>query len=124
MDLFDQVPDHSTISQFRRRKPAFRKIFRRLFEEVVRQCIEKGLVSGRIVATDSTHVKANASMASEELVESSDSSGAYWERLDAYEEEGRKEQERRCGKKLRQRKQRTKCLKKGRVPQSQACKPN
>ena len=113
LDLFDRVPDHSTISQLRRRKPSFRKIFRRLFEEVVRQCIEKGLVSGRVVATDSTHVKANASMASEELVESPDGPGAYWERLDAYEEEGRKELERRRGKKLRQGKQRTKSLKKG-----------
>ena len=61
LDLFDRVPDHSTISQLRRRKPSFRKVFRRLFEEVVRQCIEKGLVSGRLAATDSTHVKANVS---------------------------------------------------------------
>ena len=98
LDLFDRVPDHSTISQLRRRKPSFRKTFRRLFEEVVRQCIEKGLVSGRVVATDSTHVKANASVASEELVASPDGPGVYWERLDAYEEEGRKELERRRGK--------------------------
>ena len=28
LDLFDRVPDHSTISQLRRRKPSFRKIFR------------------------------------------------------------------------------------------------
>ena len=55
LDLFDRVPDHSTISQLRRRKPSFRKVFRRLFEEVVRQCVEKGLVSGRLVVTDSTH---------------------------------------------------------------------
>ena len=113
LDLFDRVPDHSTVSQFRRRKPTFRKIFRRLFKEVVRQCIKKGLVSGRVVATDSTHVKANASLASEELVESPDGPGAYWERLNAYEEEGRKELERRRGKKLRQGKRRKKCLKKG-----------
>lgn len=36
LDLFDRVPDHSTISQLRRRKPSFRKIYRRLFERVVR----------------------------------------------------------------------------------------
>lgn len=66
LDLFDRVPDHSTISQLRRRKPAFRKVFRRLFEEVVRQCIEHGLVSGRLALTDSTHIKANASYASEQ----------------------------------------------------------
>lgn len=61
LDLFDRVPDHSTVSQLRRRKPSFRKVFRRLFEEVVCQCIEKGLVSGRVVGADSTHVRANAS---------------------------------------------------------------
>ena len=60
IDLDERVPDHSTISQLRRRKPAFRKVFRRLFEDVVGQCIEKGLVSGRMAVTDSTHVKANA----------------------------------------------------------------
>lgn len=53
IDLDERVPDHSTISQLRRRKPAFRKVFRRLFEEVVRQCVEKGLVSGRLAVTDS-----------------------------------------------------------------------
>ena len=53
LDLFDRVPDHSTISQLRRRKPSFRKVFRRLIEEVVRQCIEKGLVSGRPVLPES-----------------------------------------------------------------------
>ena len=87
LDLFDRVPDHSTVSQLRRRKPSFRKVFRQLFEEIVRQCIEKGLFSGRVVGTDSTHVRANASRASEELVEAVEEAGVYWERLDTYEEE-------------------------------------
>ena len=52
LDLFDRVPDHSTISQLRRRKPSFRKIFRRLFEEIVRQCVPNGPVTGRLVGTD------------------------------------------------------------------------
>ena len=103
LDLFDRVPDHSTVSQLRRRKPSFRKVFRRLFEEVVRQCIEKGLVSGRVVGTDSTHVKANASRASEELVEITEAPGVYWERLDDYEEEGLEELERRTGKRRKKR---------------------
>lgn len=109
LDLFDRVPDHSTISQLRRRKPSFRKVFRRLFEEVVRQCIEKGLVSGRLAATDSTHVKANASRASEYLVEMPEEPGVYWERLDSYEEEGLEELAKRTGKR---RKKRTKQIKK------------
>ena len=108
LDLFDRVPDHSTISQLRRRKPSFRKVFRRLFEEVVRQCVAAGLVSGRLAVTDSTHVKANASQASEELVEMREEAGVYWERLDAYEEEGLEELERRTGKR---RKKRTKQIK-------------
>ena len=98
VDLDGRVPDHSTISQLRRRKPTFRKVFRRLFEEVVRQCVEKGLVSGKLMATDSTHVKANASRASEYLEEAREEPGAYWERLDRYEEGGLAELERRTGK--------------------------
>lgn len=109
LDLLDRVPDHSTISQLRRRKPSFRKVFRRLFEEVVRQCIEKGLVSGRLVGTDSTHVKANASRSSEHLTEMAEGPGAYWERLDAYEEEGLRELEKKTGKR---REKRTKQIKK------------
>lgn len=109
LDLFDRVPDHSTISQLRRRKPSFRKVFRRLFEEVVRQCIAAGLVSGRLAVTDSTHVKANASQASEELVEMPEEPGTYWERLDLYEEEGLEELKCRTGKR---RKKRTKQIKK------------
>lgn len=109
LDLFDRVPDHSTISQLRRRKRSFRKVFRRLFEEVVRQCIAAGLVSGRLAVTDSTHVKANASRASEELVEMPEEPGTYWERLDLYEEEGLEELKCRTGKR---RKKRTKQIKK------------
>ena len=109
IDLDERVPDHSTISQLRRRKPAFRKVFRRLFEEVVRQCVKKGLVSGRLAVTDSTHVKANASRASEQLVEMEEEAGNYWERLDIYEEEGLEELARRTGKR---RGKRTKQIKK------------
>ena len=72
------------------------------------QCVEKGLVSGRVIGTDSTHVRANASRASEELVEVAEEAGVYWERLDDYEEEGLEELERRTGKR---RKKRTKQIK-------------
>ena len=109
IDLDERVPDHSTISQLRRRKPAFRKVFRRLFTEVVSQCVKKGLVSGRLAVTDSTHVKANASRASEYEVDVEEEAGNYWERLDAYEEEGLEELKRRTGKR---RAKRTKQVKK------------
>lgn len=103
LDLFDRVPDHSTISQLRRRKPSFRKVFRMLFENVVRQCVAKGLASGRLVGTDSTHVKANASRGSEVRVELGEEPGVYWERLDMYEDEGQAELERKTGKRRKAR---------------------
>lgn len=109
IDLDERVPDHSTISQLRRRKPSFRKVFRRLFETVVRQCIELGLASGRLTATDSTHVKANASRKSEYMVDMPVEPGVYWERLDAHEEEGLEELARKTGKR---RQKRTQALKK------------
>lgn len=64
-------------------------------------------MSGRLVVADSTHVKANASRASEHLVEATEKPGAYRERLDAYEEEGlealeRRIPERNAGRKIRQ----------------------
>lgn len=49
--------------------------------------MEKGLARGRVVGAESTHIKANASRASEELVELEEGPGVYWERLDKYEEE-------------------------------------
>ena len=63
----------------------------------MRQCVEKGLVSGRLAVTDSTHVKANASRTSEQEVDALEEAGNYWERLDAYEEEGLEELKRQTG---------------------------
>ena len=59
---------------------------------------ERELVSGHLVVTDSSHVKANASRASEKQIEMPGNPGAYWEWLDAYEEEGLEELKRRTGK--------------------------
>ena len=120
LDLFDRVPDHSTISQNRRRRPAFRKIFKQLFERVVNQCIESGLVSGRLVATDSTHIKASASKESICLIEASEEPGIYWEKLDKYEEQALDELRVKTGQR---RKRRTKQLNKyRRHPQKQVSK--
>lgn len=108
IDLDERVPDHSTISQLRRRKPAFRKVFRRLFERSAQQCIDLGFASGRMVAAGSTHVKASASPASMYLAETPERPGAYWERLNTYEEQAGEYLTKRTGK---QKKKRTKILK-------------
>ena len=49
--------------------------------------MEKGLVSGRLAVTDSTHVKTNTSRASEQAIEVLEEAGNYWKLLDTYEEE-------------------------------------
>lgn len=59
IDLDEAVPDHSTLSQLRRRKFKGSTIFEEIFAEIVKQCIEYELVGGKLLLTDSTHVRAN-----------------------------------------------------------------
>ena len=89
LDLDEKAPDHSTISQLRRRKQSGAKLFRSFFEQILADCIEKNLVDGKLILTDSTHVKANASKKSELKIQVEKQVVAYWERLDKYEEEER-----------------------------------
>jgi transposase len=60
LSLEDKVPDHSTISFNRRTRFINTTIFEEIFDDIVRQAIDHKMVSGRILMTDSTHVKANA----------------------------------------------------------------
>ena len=85
LDIDERVPDHSTISQNRRRRWNEQDLFRRMFEEVLFQCMEHGLVDGKLILTDSTHVKANASRKSECRVSVAREAAWYVERLDQYE---------------------------------------
>ena len=85
IDLDERVPDHSTISQLRRRKFNGTDLFRNLFERVLALCIEKGLADGKLILTDSTHVKANASRKSEYTVLVEKEAAWYMDRLDRYE---------------------------------------
>jgi transposase len=60
LSLTDKVPDHSTISQNRRRRFNGSDIFQSIFDEIVNQAVDHGLVQGKILYADSTHIKANA----------------------------------------------------------------
>ena len=60
IDFDEPVPDHSTISQLRRRKFGGTTLFQDIFDEVVRKCMTAGLVTGKLLLTDSTHILANA----------------------------------------------------------------
>jgi transposase len=62
LSLEDTVLDHSTFSKNRHGRFKESAIYQEMFDEIVRQCIEKGLVSGKHLTVDSTLVKANASL--------------------------------------------------------------
>nr|WP_255547700.1 IS1182 family transposase [Crassaminicella indica] len=58
--ITDEIPHHSTISQNRRRRFTGTDIFEKIFSNIVKQAIDNNLVLGKILYTDSTHLKANA----------------------------------------------------------------
>lgn len=82
IELDEPVPDHSTISQLRRRKFSGTTIFQDIFDEIVRKCMERGLVTGKLLLTDSTHIRANARNDLREVIEVPDTPSEYMQRLD------------------------------------------
>jgi transposase len=61
-NIDEPLPWHSTLS--RTRQLFGEAVFQQLFQRVLRQCIDKGMVAGRRQAVDSVFVKANASLSS------------------------------------------------------------
>lgn len=59
-NLSDKIIDASTISQNRRRRFNGTDVFQQIFDNIVMQAIKRKLVSGKVLYTDSTHLKANA----------------------------------------------------------------
>lgn len=60
LGINEKAPDATTLSANRRRRFRDNNIAERIFDEILRQAIEKGLVTGKVLYTDSTHVKAKA----------------------------------------------------------------
>ena len=67
--LRDKVPDASTLSQNRRRRFAESTIYQEIFDEIVLLAVSKGMASGSVLYTDSTHLKANANKNKYDLAE-------------------------------------------------------
>ena len=63
-DLMDTIPDHSTFSQNRRRRFTDSTIFREIFNCIVGECVETGIVSGETATSDGSFIPANVSWAS------------------------------------------------------------
>jgi transposase len=59
---FDQeIPHHSTFSKNRHGRFQESRLFEELFEQIVKQCVEVGLVQGKHLSVDGSFVEANAS---------------------------------------------------------------
>lgn len=67
--ITESIPDHSTISYNRVSRFKNSAIYEDIFNEIVLQAIDLGFVGGKIVYTDSTHIKANASNSKFESIE-------------------------------------------------------
>jgi transposase len=62
---FDQeIPHHSTFSKNRHGRFQESKLFEQLFEQIVRQSVEVGLVQGKHLSVDGSFVEANAAQES------------------------------------------------------------
>ena len=59
-DIDEALPWHSTLS--RTRKLYGEQVFLQLFKQVLKLCIDKGMVCGKRQAIDSAYIKANASL--------------------------------------------------------------
>ena len=69
----EEIPHHSTFSKNRHGRFGESKMFEQLFEQIVRQCVQVGLVQGKHLSVDGSFVEANAAKESriprEQLVE-------------------------------------------------------
>ena len=82
LKLTEKGPDHATISINRVRRFKDNNIAEKIFDEILRQCIAKGLVGGEILYTDSTHIKAKANKHKKVLVTVKETPKEYMEELD------------------------------------------
>jgi transposase len=90
LNLEDKVPDHSTFSKNRHERFSEGSLFQEIFDEIVNQCMDKGLLTGKHLTVDSTYIKANASFKSLEPIVVDMSGKEYIETLEkenAVEEE-------------------------------------
>lgn len=83
LKLTDAIFDASTISQNRRRRFRDDSIPREIFDAIVEQAVGHGLVDGRVLYTDSTHLKANANKKRFDIELRAKSQADYFDDLDA-----------------------------------------
>ncbi|MFD0681393.1 IS5/IS1182 family transposase, partial [Paenibacillus sp. GCM10027630] len=82
-------PDHTTISWNRRIRFKDTTVFQDIFDEIVRLAIHHRMVAGRVLITDSTHIKANASKSKYTMQIVEQSPHEYMQELDKAVDEDR-----------------------------------
>jgi transposase len=82
LKLRDKVPDASTLSQNRRRRFSESTVYQEIFDQIVKLAMGKGLVSGAVLYTDSTHLKANANKNKYDVAEVAVKPAEYLQSLD------------------------------------------
>jgi len=82
LNMRDPVPNHSTFSKNRHGRFAEGVLWGDIFDEVVRRCIEAGLVKGKHLTADGTLVEADASLDSMQPVVVQMTPGEYLKKLD------------------------------------------
>lgn len=82
LGLTEKAPDATALSVNRKRRFRDNNIPEQIFNEILRQAIQKGLVGGEILYTDSTHVKAKANKHKKAAVEIGRTPKAYLDELD------------------------------------------
>ena len=86
-DLDELLPWHSTLS--RTRQLFGEEVFLELFRNILKMCVERGMVSGKTQAIDSAFIKANASMDSLVERELNETSKQYYNSLSDNEDDNK-----------------------------------
>ena len=68
LGFHDPTPDRSTLNRLRNHRWAGDGIFEKIMQNIVKQCMVAGLVSGKHLAVDGTKIQANASIKSLEPI--------------------------------------------------------
>ncbi|RLM16517.1 IS5 family transposase [Gibbsiella quercinecans] len=95
MGLTEKVPDASTLSQNRIRRFNDSDVFQQIFDHIVEQALANGMANGRVLYTDSTHLKADANPRKAVNELRPEGVSEYLEQLNAAVEADRKQHEKK-----------------------------
>lgn len=95
MGLTEKVPDASILSQNRLRRFNGSDVFQHIFDHIVAQALAQGMANGRVLYTDSTHLKADANPRKAINEERPEGVSEYFAELNAAVEADRKQHEKK-----------------------------